>query len=51
MYAISINNRLARDDRGCLYKYSNRRVAEIKAEMIVRKMYKQTFRIVEKWQE
>ncbi len=47
MYAISINNRLARDDRGCLYKYSNRRVAEIKAEMIVKKMIKQIFKIVE----
>ena len=44
MYAISINNRLARDDRGCLYKYSNRGVAEIKVEMIVKKMIKQTFR-------
>lgn len=45
MYAISINNRLARDDRGCLYKYSNRRVAEIKAEMIVKKMWRIDYKI------
>lgn len=47
MYAIQINHRLVRDDRGCPYKYTRRRVAEIKAEMIVSKMYKQTFKIVE----
>lgn len=47
MFAIQINNRLVRDDRGCVYKYSNRRVAEIKAEMIVRKMWRQTYNIVE----
>ena len=47
MYAIQINHRLVRDDRGCPYKYTSRRVAEIKAEMIVSKMYKQTYKIVE----
>ena len=47
MFAIKINNRLVRDDRGCVYKYSNRRVAEMKAEMIVRKMYKIAFKIIE----
>lgn len=47
MYAIQINHRLVRDDRGCPYKYTSRRVAEMKAEMIVKKMIKQTFKIVE----
>lgn len=47
MYAIQINNRLLRDDRGCPYKYSSRRLAEIAAEMIVRKMWRVTFKIVE----
>ena len=32
---------------GAPYKYTSRRVAEMKAEMIVKKMIKQTFRIVE----
>ena len=44
---IEISNPIARDDRGCLYKYSNRRVAEMKVEMIIKKMIKQTFKIVE----
>ena len=35
-----------RDDRGCVYKYSNRRVAEMKAEMIVRKMWRVGYKIV-----
>lgn len=46
MFAIQINNRLVRDDRGCVYKYSNRRVAEMKAEMIVRKMWRVGYKIV-----
>ena len=46
MFAIKINNRLVRDDRGCVYKYSNRRVAEMKAEMIVRKMWRVGYKIV-----
>lgn len=47
MKAIQINNCLLRDDRGCPYKYSSRRLAEIAAEMIVRKMWRQTYNIVE----
>jgi hypothetical protein len=47
MYAIQINNRLLRDDRGCVYKYSNYKIAEIKAERIVRKMINRTLKIVE----
>ncbi len=47
MYAIQINNRLLRDDRGCPYKYTSHRIAEMKAEMIVSKMYRVTFKIVE----
>lgn len=47
MYAIQINNRLLRDDRGCPYKYTSCRVAEMKAEMIIKKMFRQTIRIVE----
>ena len=47
MYAIQINHRLVRDDRGCPYKYTSRRVAERKAERIVSKMYRVTFKIVE----
>ena len=47
MYAISINNRLARDVKGCVYKYSSRAVAEDKARLMVAKMIKQEFKIVE----
>lgn len=47
MYAIQINHRLIRDDRGCPYKYTSRRLAEIAAQMIVKKMIKQTYKIVE----
>jgi hypothetical protein len=47
MYAIQINQRIVRDDRGCPYKYTSRRVAEIAAQMIVKKMIKQTYKIVE----
>ena len=46
MFAIKINNRLVRDDRGCPYKYTSRRVAEMKAEMIVRKMWRVAYKIV-----
>lgn len=46
MFAIQINNRLVRDDRGCVYKYSSQRVAEMKAEMIVRKMWMVGYKIV-----
>lgn len=47
MYAIQINNRLLRDDRGCVYKYSSYKIAEIKAKRIVSKMINRTFKIIE----
>lgn len=47
MYAIQINHRLVRDIKGCIYKYSSRAVAEDKARLMVSKMIKQDFKIVE----
>ena len=46
MYAIQINNRLVRDDRGCVYKYSNRRVAEMKANLMFGKLFKANYKII-----
>lgn len=47
MYAIQINHRLVRDDRGCPYKYTSRKIAEMKAERIVSKLYRVNYKIVE----
>lgn len=47
MYAIQINNRLARDDRGCVYKYSSRAVAEMAARVMTREMICKEFKVVE----
>ena len=38
MYAIKINNRLARDDKGCIYKYSSKGVAEEKAKLFIKNL-------------
>lgn len=46
MYAIKINERLARDDKGWVYKYSSPALAEIAAKVIMREMLIQEFEIV-----
>ena len=46
MYAIQINHRLVRDDRGCPYKYTSRRVAEMKADLMFGKLYKANYKII-----
>ena len=46
MYAISINNRRARDDKGCVYKYSSRSVAEEKAKLFIKTLINKKFKIV-----
>lgn len=47
MFAIKINNRLVRDDRGCVYKYSSRGVAEMKGRLFVRQILNKEFKVVE----
>lgn len=47
MYAIQINHRLARDVRGCVYKYSTRAVAEIKGRLMVANMIGKEFKVIE----
>ena len=46
MYAIKINNRLVRDDRGCVYKYSARAIAEAKAELMVKNSHRKNFVVI-----
>lgn len=47
MFVIKINNRFVRDDRGCVYKYSNRGVAEAKARLMFGKLFKCDFKVVD----
>ena len=46
MWAIKINNRLCRDDRGRVYKYSSRAIAEVKAALMVKNHYKKGYELV-----
>ena len=46
MYAIKINERLARDNKGWVYKYSSPALAEIAAKVIMKEMLVQQFEIV-----
>lgn len=49
MYAIKINNRFCRDIKGRIYKYSSRRVAEIKAGLFIKNLLPKdrNFKVVE----
>lgn len=46
MFAVKINNRLVRDDRGHVYKYTSWAVAEAKARLMVQKSLKKEYRII-----
>lgn len=45
-WVIKINGRLVRDDRGRVYRYSSRFVAECKARMMFGKLYRAAYKIV-----
>lgn len=46
MYAIKINNRLVRDDKGCVYRYSSKLVAEAKAKLMFGKLFKADYKVI-----
>lgn len=46
MYAIKINGFFARDIKGRIYKYSSYGVAEIKAKLMAKNVYKKDIKIV-----
>ncbi|MBQ7018745.1 MAG: hypothetical protein IJN06_07060 [Bacteroidales bacterium] len=46
MWVIKINNRLCRDDRGHIYKYSSRSVAESKALLMVKNSLQKEYKLV-----
>ncbi len=45
MYVIKSNGRLVRDDRGCVYKYSSRAVAESKARMMFGDLFQKKYKV------